>query len=56
MIKQGKLSIKTRAKLKSIISSKDKTCITEDAKFAIEINGQVTGEEAIKKFNAWKRS
>lgn len=54
--KQPKLKISTKEKLKSIVKSKDKSCITEDAKFALEINGQITGEEAIKKHNAWRRS
>lgn len=54
--KQPKLSVKTKEKLKVITKSKDITCITEDARFALEINGEITGKEVIKKFNSWKRS
>ena len=57
MIKQPKLTKTTKQKLKTILTKKkDQNCITEDVKFAIEINGEITGKEAIKKYNQWKRS
>ncbi len=55
MIKQPKLTKTTKQKLQSI-SKKEKSVFTDDAKDALKINGEITGKEAIKKFNEWKKS
>ena len=56
MIKQSKLSTKTREKLKTILKKEKVNSFTNDALDAIKINGEITGQEAIKKYNQWKRS
>lgn len=55
MIKQSELTKSTKEKLKRI-SNKEKSVFTKDALDAIKINGEITGKEAIKKYNQWKRS
>jgi len=55
MIKQSKLTIKTKDKLKSI-AKKEISVFSDDAKDALKIDGEITGREAIKKYNQWKRS
>jgi hypothetical protein len=56
MIKQSKLVSKTKNKLKQIIKDAPNTTLSEDAEFALKINGEITGKEAIKSYNQWKRS
>lgn len=55
MIKQSKLTKSTKEKLR-IISKKEKSVFTNDALDALKINGELTGQEAIKKYNQWLRS
>lgn len=55
MIKQPKLTKTTKEKLQSI-SKKEKSVFTNDAKDAIKINKEITGKEAVKRYNQWKRS
>lgn len=55
MIKQPKLTKTTKEKLQSI-SKKEKSVFTNDAIDALKINKEITGKEAIKRYNQWKRS
>jgi hypothetical protein len=55
MIKQPKLTKTTKQKLQTIVK-KEPSVFTNDAKDALKINGEMTGKEAIKRFNQWKRS
>jgi hypothetical protein len=55
MIKQHKLNKTTKEKLQSI-SKKEKSVFTNDAIDALKINKEITGKEAIKRYNQWKRS
>ena len=54
--KQAKLTNKTSKKLKNIIKEFPQTILSEDAKFALEIKGELTGKIAVKNYNSWKRS
>ena len=55
MIKQPKLNKTTKEKLKSI-TKKEKSVFIEDALDALKINGEITGKEAIKRYEQWKKS
>jgi len=55
MIKEHKLKKETKEKLKHILKQ-EKSVYLEDAKDALKINKEITGKEAIKRYNQWKRS
>lgn len=55
MIKQPRLTKTTKQKLQSI-SKKERSVFTEDAKDALKMNKEISGKEAIKRYNQWKRS
>lgn len=55
MITQPKLTKVTKQKLK-ILSKKEPSVFVNDAKDALRINGELSGKEAIKKYNEWKKS
>ena len=55
MIKQPKLTKNTKEKLKYILKQ-EKSVYLEDAKDALKSNGELTGKEAVKRYNKWKRS
>ena len=55
MIKQPKLTKNTKEKLKYILKQ-EKSVYLEDAKDALKSNEELSGKEAIKRYNQWKRS
>lgn len=56
MKKQSKLTNKTSKKLKEIIKKAPETILSEDAKFALKIKGELTGQITVKNYESWKRS
>lgn len=55
MIKEPKLNKSTKEKLKHILKQ-EKSVYIEDAKDALKMNKEISGKEAIKRYNQWKRS
>ena len=55
MIKEFKLKKETKEKLKYILKQ-EKSVYLEDAKDALKSNEELSGKEAIKRYNQWKKS
>jgi len=55
MMKEFKLKKETKEKLKYILKQ-EKSVYLEDAKDALKSNEELSGKEAIKRYNQWKRS
>lgn len=54
--KQPKLTNKTSNKLKEVVKKYPETILSEDAKFALKIKGELTGQIAVTNYNKFLKS